>query len=129
MTLALPTPVSPTTTLPELPQQQAPQGLTPPQGQILPSSAGYPAGNAGTTAQAQTANSNAILTVGQAMAQGILPAQVQVVSYTPVGGAAVSFANYLNATLASLVSAGLIPLNALLPQLTFASPNASYGGA
>jgi hypothetical protein len=89
---------------------------------------GVPSGNAGTVQQAQISTSLNIYTLAQAIAAGWIPLQVQVVSYTPVGGAAVSFANYLNPTLGSLMSAGLIPGSALIPQLTFASPNASYGG-
>jgi hypothetical protein len=112
-----------------MPQQVQPEQLNPPQGMIPAVDYGVPSGNAGTVVQAQTSTSPNLYTVGHAIAAGWLPLQVQVVSYTPVGAAAISFANFPSATLSSLISSGLIPLTALLPQIAFASPNASYGGA
>jgi hypothetical protein len=111
-----------------LPQQVQPDALPQPQGIIPAVDYGVPNGNAGTVIQAQTSTSSNIYTIGHAVAAGWIPMQVQVVSYTPVGGAAQSFANYPNPTLGALISAGLIPLSALIPQIAFASPNANYGG-
>jgi hypothetical protein len=113
MTMEFPNPASPTVTLPAIPS------LNPNGAPILPPWAGFP-----------IASSLAQLgwTIGQAIAQGALPPQAQVLTYTPTGGVAQSFAAWLNPTVASLASAGVLPLSALLNTLAFSSPSANYGG-
>jgi hypothetical protein len=113
MTLDFPSPSAPTSVLPSPPNPNNPSNAA-----ILPPYAGFPA----------SANNGGVqLTVLAAISAGILPAQVQVASYTPPGAAAISFTGYLNPTLNSLMQSGLIPSNALVSQLAFAS-SANYGG-
>jgi hypothetical protein len=112
MTLEFPTPAAPTSILPLQPANPNNPSFPAP----LPPWAGFPA------------NSAALgITILQAIGQGILPAQVQVLTYTPPGGAAVNFGGYLNPTLNSLMQSGLIPLNATVNTLGFAT-SANYGG-
>src|SRR5580658_2107233 len=107
MTLDFPSPVAPTSVLPS-----PPNPINPSNAPVLPPYAGFP----------NAANNGGLqLTVMQAISSGVLPAQVQVLTYTPPGASAISFANQLNPTLNSLMQSGQIPSNALCSQLTFAS--------
>lgn len=113
MTLDFPTPAAPTSVLPSPPNVNNPSNNP-----VLPPYAGFPA----------AANNGGVqLTILQAISSGILPPQVQVLSYTPPGGAAQTFSGYLNPTLNSLMQSGIIPSNALVTTLAFAT-SANYGG-
>jgi hypothetical protein len=67
------------------------------------------------------------LSIGQAIAQGILPLQALVLSYTPLGGTALTFNVNQTPTLQNLVSQGIVPLSAPISTLAFANPT-NYGG-
>jgi len=111
MTLDFPTPAAPTSVLPTPSNPINPSFPAP-----LPPSAGFPA-------SAATLG----ITIQAAISLGILPPQVCIATYTAPGAAAVSFANWLCPTLHSLLSAGLIPANATVNTLAFAT-SANYGG-
>jgi hypothetical protein len=121
MTLELPTVAAPTTQLPAPPLNPniptAAKNAGDPNGPLIPN-AGIPT---------QSGSQLNALTVLQAIAQGILPLQVLVASYTPLGGAVQTFNVNQTPTLSNLMALGIIPGSAPIGTLAFANPT-NYGG-
>lgn len=122
MTIVLPTVAAPTAQLPSPPVNVNNPNVTAgtsaaPAGPLIP--------NAGIPVQSG-AQLNAY-TIGQAIALGILPLQVLVASYTPIGGTVQTFNVNQTPTLMNLITLGIVPLSAPTSTLAFANPT-NYGG-